>query len=167
MTENQTAPPRKKKNLVIPIIGAVAVLVLTAGAFIGSYNARTDQLCSDAATATSTANGSLVSASKAASAAQESAKNTTGYAASENAAALSKALSEDMKKISTDDVGTRCSSRHTAAAMIATASSNTEISTVVTVSTTKLNADVAAFKSAEAARLAEEKRKADEAAAAA
>lgn len=160
MTTAPPSHPSKKKKLLIPIIGVAAVLMLAGAAFIGvgSYNARTDQLCSDATAATGTANQNVTTASRAASAAQASAKDTAGYADSKNAEALFKSLSEDLKKISNDDTGIECSSRDAAASLVATANSNTEIATAVTASSTKLTADVKVFQEAETERLAAEKK---------
>lgn len=164
MSESTQAPPSRKKKLVIAGLGAAAVIVLTAGTIVGvnvSSGNKTEQLCTEATAAAQQTAKTVKNSVEASTKARAEADGAEGYAKREGAEALLKEVESTKGSLGKIKLTGDCDTREGAEKLQGDSKAAKTQTTKLDGATKKLTADVAAYKEAEAKRIADEKAAAD------
>jgi uncharacterized protein YaaQ len=172
MSESDYTPagtgPSKKKPL-LPIIGAAAALLLTAGAVVGvqTCSAETAQRCADATMAARSFAEASAATSDKASKARALADGATGYDKTDGATTLLTDVDKAKQELADAAVGAECTTRDQAVALMSGTEKAAAKAATLDEVAVKLSDHVTVFQEAEVKRIAAEKKATEEAAASA
>ncbi|MHA7264462.1 hypothetical protein ACX80W_14785 [Arthrobacter sp. TMN-37] len=161
MSDSPLTTPSRKKKLLIPLLGAVAACVLTAGTIVGVSvsHATTERVCAEATTSAEEAAAAVKGSVDKAAKARALADGAKAYDKHEGAAVLLEDLKSQSASLTQIELSGDCDSRDAANTLQGRSEAATAQVAVLDDASTKLSTDVEAFQ-AEAKRVTGEKAKA-------